>query len=246
MIGNIWISSALVVTAIFSASAIYKSYSDIKEAKQIQEHYEIISDIKILLAKQYNKNPQDITRDEIIAHLPKGANWEKVLLVNRNSDSSLSSDELVTISGDFILDEDQKIKLLALKAKLKNLTDVNSLSSSDGNITFEVINQDKNFIYKDTKISNQLKKTIEILDIKRVDILANSAVFTTIIEDYTPYEDIYQNLRTDAEIASDTILSDEQIKIRKRAFFRAKIEDALKNSKNSKDIQLYNSIKGLL
>lgn len=52
MLGNIWLSSALIVTAIFSASAIYKSYSDIQEAKQIQEHYQIISEIKTLLAIQ--------------------------------------------------------------------------------------------------------------------------------------------------------------------------------------------------
>lgn len=91
MLGNIWLSSALIVTAIFSVGAMYKSYSDIQEAKQVQEHYEIISEIKTLLAKQYNKNPQDITRDEIIAHLPKGGNWEKVLLLDRQKDSNLSN-----------------------------------------------------------------------------------------------------------------------------------------------------------
>ncbi|MDZ7818138.1 MAG: hypothetical protein U5K55_05785 [Aliarcobacter sp.] len=94
MLGNIWLSSVLIVTAIFSAGAMYKSYSDIQEAKQIKENYEIVSDIKILLSKQYNKNPEDITRDEIIAHLPRGGNWEKVLLLDRNKDSNLSNKEL--------------------------------------------------------------------------------------------------------------------------------------------------------
>ena len=93
MLGNIWLSSALIVTAIFSISAMYKSYSDIQEAKQIQEHYEIISEIKTLIAKQYNKNPLDITRDEIIANLPKGENWEKVLLLDRDKSSNLSNKE---------------------------------------------------------------------------------------------------------------------------------------------------------
>ena len=46
MIGNIWISSSLVVVAMFSTGALLKSLSDIKEAKQIQEHYEIVSEIK--------------------------------------------------------------------------------------------------------------------------------------------------------------------------------------------------------
>ena len=56
MIGNIFISSALVVVVIFSTGALFKSLSDIKEAKEIQEHYEIVKDIKTLLAKQYNIN----------------------------------------------------------------------------------------------------------------------------------------------------------------------------------------------
>jgi hypothetical protein len=129
MIGNIWLSSALIITAIFSSSALYKSYSDIQEAKQIQENYEIISNIKTLLAKQYNKNPEDITRDEIIAHLPRGGNWEKVLLLDRNDSSTLANKELVNDEGKFEISEDQKLKLLALKAKLKNITDVSSISA---------------------------------------------------------------------------------------------------------------------
>ena len=99
MIGNIWLSSALIITAIFSSSALYKSYSDMQEAKQIQENYEIISDIKTLIAKQYNKNPEEITRDEIIAHLPRGGNWEKVLLLDRNKESNLPNKELVNEEG---------------------------------------------------------------------------------------------------------------------------------------------------
>lgn len=119
MIGNIWLSSALIITAIFSSSALYKSYSDIQEAKQIQENYEIISNIKTLLAKQYNKNPEDVTRDEIIAHLPSGGNWEKILLLDRNESSTLANKELINDEGKFEISEDQKLKLLALKAKLK-------------------------------------------------------------------------------------------------------------------------------
>ena len=140
MLGNIWLSSALIVTVIFSAGAMYKSYSDIQEAKQIQEHYEIISEIKTLLAKQYNKNPQDITRDEIIAHLPKGGNWEKVLLLDRQKDSNLSNKALVNEDGKIEISEDEKLKLLALKAKLKDVVNVSSMTadSTTKNYTFEV------------------------------------------------------------------------------------------------------------
>ena len=111
MIGNIWLSSALIIIAIFSSSALYKSYSDIQEAKQIQENYEIISNIKTLLAKQYNKNPEDVTRDEIIAHLPSGGNWDKVLLLDRNESSTLANKELINDEGKFEISEDQKLKL---------------------------------------------------------------------------------------------------------------------------------------
>ena len=47
MLGNIWLSSALIVTAIYSASSVYQSYSDTQEAKEIQENYQIVSDIKL-------------------------------------------------------------------------------------------------------------------------------------------------------------------------------------------------------
>ena len=144
MFGNIWLSSALIVTAIFSASAMYKSYSDVQEAKQIQENYEIISEIKTLLSKQYNKNPQDITRDEIIVHLPKGENWEKVLLLDRNKSSNLTNKELVYISGNGELSQDEKLKLLALKAKLKNIIDV---SYNIGLIIFIFKSIDVIFLY---------------------------------------------------------------------------------------------------
>ena len=83
MYPNIFLSSALVIAAMIFASASYKSYSDIQEAKQIQENYKIVSDIKSLLASQYDKSTKEITRDEIIAHLPSGAYWEKVLLLDR-------------------------------------------------------------------------------------------------------------------------------------------------------------------
>lgn len=70
MIGNIWISSALVVISIFSASALWKSRSDTKEAKQILEQYEIIKDIKTLMAEKYNKPIEKITKYDIMTMLP--------------------------------------------------------------------------------------------------------------------------------------------------------------------------------
>ncbi len=156
MFGNIWLSSALVVTAIFSASALYNSYSDIQEAKQIQEHYEIISEIKTLLAKQYNKNPQDITRDEIIAHLPKGENWEKVLLLDRNKDSNWTNKKLLKEDGQIEIIADEKLKVSALKAVSNN----NSMTLTNNKYTFTVGENNKNEIIKDIQIQNAIKKAI--------------------------------------------------------------------------------------
>ena len=141
MLGNIWLSLAFIITLVSSTGFIYKSYSDIQEAKDIKEHYEIISDIKTLIAKQYNKNPEDITRDEIIAHLPKGENWGKILYLDRNKNTDLPNDEalddengkiLISENGKILISKDEKLKLLALKSKLKNITDLSNISPVSG------------------------------------------------------------------------------------------------------------------
>ncbi len=51
---------------------------------------------------------------------------QKILLLNRNNSSNISNSSLVNEEANFVISEDEKIKLLALKAKLKDLTNVNS------------------------------------------------------------------------------------------------------------------------
>ena len=240
MIGNIWLSSALIITAIFSSSALYKSYSDMQEAKQIQENYEIISDIKTLIAKQYNKNPEDITRDEIIAHLPRGGNWEKVLLLDRNESSTLSNKELVNEAGNFEISEDQKLKLLALKSKLKNIMDVSTITadSSTKKYTFEVGDLEKNRILLDSDLEKSITKAIFFLteDILyatgSVDI---DTVLKKSIEDFTPYDSLYQDFKTTGE----TSISDAELKTRKQAFFKSKIKEKLILNETAMETRLY-------
>ena len=240
MIGNIWLSSALIITAIFSSSALYKSYSDMQEAKQIQENYEIISDIKTLIAKQYNKNPEDITRDEIIAHLPRGGNWEKVLLLDRNESSTLSNKELVNEAGNFEISEDQKLKLLALKSKLKNIMDVSTITadSSTKKYTFEVGDLEKNRILLDSDLEKSITKAIFFLteDILyatgSVDI---DTVLKKSIEDFTPYDSLYQDFKTTGE----TSISDSELKTRKQAFFKSKIKEKLILNETAMETRLY-------
>ncbi|MGE4382224.1 MAG: hypothetical protein AB7D41_03400 [Arcobacter sp.] len=236
MLGNIWLSSALIVTAIFSAGAMYKSYSDIQEAKQIQEHYEIISEIKTLLAKQYNKNPDEITRDDIIANLPKGENWEKVLLLDRNKDSNLSNKELVNETGNFEISEDEKLKLLALKAKLKDVIDVTSIEPVDKKYTFEVGKVEKNRVLKDIDIEDSITKAIHFLG---TEILySNKSVSETmdkLLADenkFIPYDKLY--------FLEDS--TDDE----KKAYFKSRIKDRLYQNENALETRLYKELKDIL
>ncbi|MDY3205202.1 MAG: hypothetical protein RBR70_09040 [Arcobacter sp.] len=241
MLGNIWLSSALIVTAIFSAGAMYKSYSDIQEAKQIQEHYEIISEIKTLIAKQYNKEPNKITRDEIIAHLPKGENWEKVLLLNRDKSSNLSNKELVNETGNFEISEDEKLKLLALKAKLKDVIDVNSIEAVDKKYTFEVGKVEKNRVSKDIEIENSLNRAIHFLgtEILYSNKSASETMDKLLADEnkFIPYDDIYQDFE---------ITDVGELKTKKQKYFKSKIKDRLYKNENAFETRLYKELKDLL
>lgn len=240
MFGNIWLSSALIVTAIFSTSAMYKSFSDIQEAKQIQEHYEIVSEIKTLLSRQYNKDSQDITRDEIIAHLPKGTNWEKVLLLDRNKDSTLSNKGLANNNGNFVISGDDKLKLLALKAKLKNITNVNLITPINNEYTFEVGKLQKNVILKDNNIEDSINKAIHFL---AEEILYSSANVDTslnsILEDFTPYSKLYQDFKNTGELT----LTDAELKSRQQNYFKSKIIEKLFLNETAIESRLYPLLK---
>lgn len=240
MFANIWLTSALTVTAIFSASAIYKSYSDLQEAKQIQESFQIITDIKTLLAKQYNKNPQDITRDEIITYLPSGGNWEKVLLLDRNSDSNLSEDELINEDGKLVLDESEKIKLLAVKAKLRDTLDTSSVTVDSGKYTFEV-GYNENIKEKDKVIEDSLSKVIYYMTQKSIygTTTLDATELSNIITSFIPLDSIYQDLTnigetTDSQETKKRILYKELLKIR------------LEKNENTQEAKLYKILKDIL
>ena len=241
MLGNIWLSSALIVTAIYSASSAYKSYSDAQEAKEIQENYQIITDIKTLLANQYNKNPDEVTRDEIMMHLPSGGNWEKVLLLNRNTNSTIDDDALVDEDGNFILNESEQLKLFALRAKLQNISSNEEVE--DGTHTFQVGNIEKNIVSKNQSIDKNVEIAIEFLS---REILYTTLTTTEIIDKletaistYTPYSDIYQDMKE-----SDTeVLTAVELAQRQEEYFKARIKEQLILNENAMETKLYYYLK---
>lgn len=248
MLGNIWLSSVLIVTAIFLTSSLYKAYSDVQDAKQIQEQYEIISEIKTLMAIQYNKNPKDVTIDEIIVHLPNGVNWEKVLLLDRkNKDGYLSNNGLVNSSADFVISEEEKLKLLAVKVKLKNLTNITNITpdANTKKYTFHVGEFEKNIVLKDVDIEKSVNKAIYILS---VDILYSGESITTsfldtklqsIIDEFTPYDKMYQDFKNSGE----TTISDTELVKRKKDYFKSKIKEKLALNETATETRLYLLLK---
>lgn len=244
MLGNIWISSTLVVVTIFSTGALWKSLSDIKETKQLQEHYEIISEIKTLLAKQYNKNPEYITRDEIIVHLPNGQNWEKVLLLDRDKSSAISNKSLINKDGYIEISEDEKLKLLALKAKLKYLTDVNSITPENGKYIFEIGKSEKNAVVQDLEIQKSVDKAIHALsqDILYTSTSSKSSVLNSVLENFTPYEKFHFTFLKENE----TSISEDVLKERQQAYFKQKIKEKLYKNESSIETRLYKELESLL
>lgn len=241
MLGNIWLSSALIVTAIYSASSVYKSYSDAQEAKEIQESYQIITDIKTLLATQYNKNPDEVTRDEIMMHLPTGGNWEKVLLLNRNKDSNIDDDALVDEDGNFILNESEQLKLFALRAKLRNISSTEEVE--DGTHTFQVGNIEKNIINKNDAINNSVEKAIEYLSAEILYATLTSSQIEEKLDDaidtYTPHSYIYQDMKE----SSTEVLTIAQLQERQKTYFKKRIKEQLILNENAMETKLYYYLK---
>ncbi|MGB1226871.1 MAG: hypothetical protein ACPG9K_03190 [Poseidonibacter sp.] len=241
MLGNIWLSSALIVTAIYSASSVYKSYSDAQEAKEIQESYQIITDIKTLLATQYNKNPDEVTRDEIMMHLPTGGNWEKVLLLNRNKDSNIDDDALVDEDGNFILNESEQLKLFALRAKLRNISSTEEVE--DGTHTFQVGNIEKNIINKNDAINNSVEKAIEYLSAEILYATLTSSQIEEKLDDaidtYTPHSYIYQDMKE----SSTEVLTSAQLQERQKTYFKKRIKEQLILNENAMETKLYYYLK---
>lgn len=239
MIGNIFISSALVVVVIFSTSALFKSLSDIKEAKEIQEHYEIVKDIKTLLAKQYNINIEDITRDDIIAYLPKGGNWEKVLLLDRQKNSNLSNKEFIDKNANIEISEDEKLKLLALRAKLKDTININDSNLENKKYKITIGTNAQNIISQDKDFEDRLNKAINYL---ASEILYSNKDITDTLEK------VFNDIDPDKNENKEGFFNYKNIYLedtdeKKKLYIKEKLKQRLEQNQNSIETRLYGELK---
>lgn len=241
MIGNIFISSALVVVVIFSTGALFKSLSDIKEAKEIQEHYEIVKDIKTLLAKQYNKNIEEITRDDIIANLPQGGNWEKVLLLDRNKSSKLSNQdkEFINKDANIEISEDEKLKLLALRAKLKDTININDSNLENKKYKITIGTNAQNIISQDKDFEDRLNKAINYL---ASEILYSNKDITDTLEK------VFNDINPDKNENKEGFFNYKNIYLedtdeKKKLYIKEKLKQRLEQNQNSIETRLYGELK---
>ena len=241
MIGNIFISSALVVVVIFSTGALFKSLSDIKEAKEIQEHYEIVKDIKTLLAKQYNINIEDITRDDIIAYLPQGENWEKVLLLDRNKSSKLSNQdkEFINKDANIEISEDEKLKLLALRAKLKDTININDSNLENKKYKITIGTNAQNIISQDKDFEDRLNKAINYL---ASEILYSNKDITDTLEK------VFNDIDPDKNENKEGFFNYKNIYLedtdeKKKLYIKEKLKQRLEQNQNSIETRLYGELK---
>ena len=239
MIGNIFISSALVVVVIFSTGALFKSLSDIKEAKEIQEHYEIVKDIKTLLAKQYNINIEDITRDDIIAYLPKGGSWEKVLLLDRQKNSNLSNKEFIDKNANIEISEDEKLKLLALRAKLKDTININDSNLENKKYKITIGTNAQNIISQDKDFEDRLNKAINYL---ASEILYSNKDITDTLEK------VFNDINPDKNENKEGFFNYKNIYLedtdeKKKLYIKEKLKQRLEQNQNSIETRLYGELK---
>lgn len=246
MIGKILISSALIVSLMFIASQIESSKSTIKEAKQIQEHYLLVKEIKTLIAKNYNINPENITRDDIIAHLPKGENWEKILLLDRQKDSNLSNKEFVNSDANIFISEDETIKLLALKAKLKSSFDNENLikDSSTGKIEFPIALEEKAHFRQDLDFDKRVDNAILYLTNEILYNSTNINILNNVVLKYNESSPNIDNGFFDFSLKY-TDKEDENYTHKIDAIRKA-IKEKLEKSDNSQKVQLYDKLKNSL
>lgn len=263
MVNNVIVLSSLVVVSILFLGALNKSYDDIEKAKQVQESYDLLSQVKALIAKRYNKSEEDITRDDILSLLPDNTSFDKMLLQRRmyqDQDKKVTLDEkekiLLNKDAKVQISEKDKIALLALKVKLKSLIKkdkVEGTTASDNAFAYTILYEDE--AQRDKNLKKAIDNTIDYLFVKyQENPTSGSGTSSQTLDNnkfkeeakkFTPYNSITQKQITDNSNGNTLSTTDEsQIKTKKEEFFQKLI---IKEAKNSKDItrkKLYDKLVG--
>lgn len=227
MLGNIWISSALVITSIFTLFMVSKSYYDLKDAKEIQQSYELISQIKNNISSQYEKDLSEINKDEVLSFLPKNGVWENSILIDNEK-------ELLNDDGNLIINTDDKIKVFALESKLSNLNTLNNVQESNGEKVYTITKQ--TFHKRDEQIKKEVLNLIESLS------------YVTITESLLDelILDIPSNLLRYQLLSEDENLTQEEFETKKKLYIKKLLKEKLENSTNLRDYQTYENCKDFL
>ncbi len=221
---KVFLTSSLVFMSIVTGIATYKAYVNTDKIKVIQENITLLQEIKTLISQQYQINPDKITRQELIALLPKNGHWDKLFLLNRNEsfDTAISDNIFLDPNGLAKISSNDKISLLAFRKKLKS----NGTTSSD-KVSFNIISkvESKNYDYK--LIEEKLQNTIDYLvaEVIYQGKTLNQTKINTIIADFTPSQIKGEN------------------KAKKQANFKKILKEKLKNSKKAQEGALYLKIK---
>ncbi|MDZ7818137.1 MAG: hypothetical protein U5K55_05780 [Aliarcobacter sp.] len=128
--------------------------------------------------------------------------------------------------------------------------DTITADASTKKYTFEVGISQKNVVLNDMELEKRLERAIHFLG---VEILYSGAtVSSTITEllndnnNFIPYDSMYQDFRTASEIASDTVLNVDEIKLAKQAYFKTKIKEKLEKNETAIETRLYLLLKDVL
>lgn len=232
IINKIFFSSIILVLSLFAAFVSYEMYSKVKEAKFVQKNFELISKLKNKISTEYNLPLEEISRDDIIANLPNGTQWEKTLLLNSDSSSTLENSSFVTQEGSFEVEKKEKLKVLALEA----VSFSNEIKTSDSSkYIFKPQELNNNTEYKNRQFIRVIKETIENIYISAPK---NLAVYEELINSQVAKTNIYKDL-SGIDTTSSTLT-------KKALYFSRSLVSSLKNEKSIKNAKVYNLIKDYL
>ena len=141
---------------------------------------------------------------------------------------------MINQQGNIIISEDEKLKLLALKAKLKDIVNLNNNTPTNGIYTFKIEKEEKNIYSKEEKLNKDIERAINFL-YQEIIINDSSILLNNILENKVFFD--YDNINNNLELKSD----DE-----KKTYLKKRIFSELLKDNNSLKTNLYEKLKDIL